>query len=147
MAEQAMTDKKLGRPSAFTQEIADEICERLSKGESLRSICLGERDDFMPGQTTVYRWLDENEAFRKQYTHARELQAEALADEIINIADGGTQGGVEDAVTVSRDKLRVEARKWAASKLLPKKYGDKVALTGGGEGDEPIKSELKVTFV
>jgi len=127
---------KVGRPSDFTQEMADEICERLAEGESLRTICL---EDTLPDRTTVRRWLKANEEFRLQYAHARECQAETYAEKI-----------VDDAMTASDaqiGRLRMDAMKWAASKLAPKKYGDKVALTGGGEGDEPIRNEVLVRFV
>ena len=116
-------DKHMGRPSDYTQEIADAICEHIAQGKSLRWICA---EDGMPGSTTVYRWLNENEGFRKQYTHARELQAEFYADEIIEIADLAKN---EDAQVA---RLRVDARKWKASKLAPKKYGDKLDLNHSG---------------
>lgn len=108
----------MGRPSSFTQDTADTICERLATGESLRTIC---KDDAMPDQRTVFRWLadEERELFRQQYARARELQADALFDEILDLADGGT-------ADVQRDRLSVDARKWMAGKLQPRKYGDKV---------------------
>lgn len=132
-----------GRPSEFSPEIANEICERIAKGESLRRILSSERDDWMPGQTTVFRWLAENEEFRKQYAHAREIQAETLADEILEIADApnvttNPETGEAEVRDAQRDRLRVDARKWLAGKLAPKKYGDKVAHVGGGPDDEPI---------
>ena len=133
-----------GRPSDFTPEIANEICERLAKGESLRAICADDESGWLPTARTVHRWLTVEEewasAFRQQYAHAREAQADHYADEIVAIADGV----VNDP---QRDRLRVDARKWYASKLAPKKYGDKVALTGGGEGDAPIRTALTVSFV
>ena len=107
---------------AFSQEIADEICSRLAKGESLRTICGTGRDDFMPGQSTVFKWLGENTEFAKQYAHAREAQAEHYVDEIISIADSPNS----ETSDAQRDRLRVDARKWVASKLSPKKYGDKI---------------------
>lgn len=139
-----------GRPSDFSPEIANEICERLAKGESLRSITGADRDDFMPSETTVRRWLagneDWNEQFRRQYAHAREAQADHYAEEIIDIADGVDQWRPTDADMASavvrdpqRDRLRIDARKWVASKLAPKKYGEKVALTGGSEDDAPLQ--------
>lgn len=132
-----------GRPSDFTPEIANEICERLSRGESLRSITGADRDDFMPAETTVRRWLAGNEGwneeFRRQYAYARDCQADHYADRIVDDAMVATDAAI--------GRLRMDALKWAASKLAPKKYGDKVALTGGGEGDAPIKSELTVRFV
>lgn len=131
-----------GRPSSYTQATADEICRRLAEGESLRQIIAAAS---MPDQRTVYRWLESNADFRQQYVHARELQAEFYADEIVRIADEcmiGTKttkraNGDTEIVTgdmVDRSRLRVEARKWIASKLLPKKYGDKLELDGKLDG-------------
>jgi hypothetical protein len=120
----------------FDQQIADEICERLAKGQSLRKILGPGRDAFLPGQNTVFKWLEENPAFAKQYARARELQADAKFDEAWEIAETAT---VED-VQVSR--LKIDTIKWQTAQLAPKKYGDKVALTGGDEGDSPLKVEI-----
>jgi len=134
-----------GRPSSFTQEIADNICARLIAGESLRTIC---GDDGYPDARTVHRWLaskDERyDAFRQQYAHAREAQAETIFDEILEIADDARNDwmerrGEEDAGWVAngehiqRSRLRIDARKWMAAKLAPKKYGDKVELEHSGQ--------------
>lgn len=126
----------MGRPSDFTPEIANKICERLIEGESLRKIC---RDEGMPNASTVCRWLGQQEEFRKQYAHARDAQADTLADEILTIVDE-----CDDAQAA---RLRMDARKWLAAKMAPKRYGEKVALTGGDDADAPIKTELKVKFV
>jgi hypothetical protein len=138
-----------GRPSSFTDEIADEICSRLADAQSLRSICL---IDGMPDQTTVYRWLRDptREAFRQQYAQAREAQADALFDEMLDIADDASNDWMErsgedkrgpgwdlNGEHVQRTRLRLDTRKWMASKLLPKKYGDKLAL--GGDPDTPLQ--------
>lgn len=108
-------------PVAEAQRIMDAICERLANGESLRHVC---SDRGFPTTTTIKRWLNDNETFRAQYARAREDQADHYADEIIEISDRA-----EDA---AKARLRVDARKWVSSKLLPKKYGDKVTneLTG-----------------
>lgn len=116
-----------GRPSIFSPELADSICSKLADGESLRSICSA---DDMPSTGTVLRWVGENETFRDQYARAREIQAETLADSIVFISDGDQLAN--DAVGVARDRLRVDARKWVASKLLPKKYGDKIQTEHSG---------------
>lgn len=121
-----------GRPSTYSQEMADTICERIAMGESLRAIC---RDDGMPALSTVFRWLNVVEGFSDQYARAREEQAEAFADEIVAIADEAEatvkHEGEDvklslDPTAVARNRLRVDARKWVASKLKPKKYGEKV---------------------
>jgi hypothetical protein len=121
----------------FSKTIADRICERLAGGESLRLICGSGRAKGLPGQTTVYRWLAENEAFQRAYALAREAQADLFIDQILAIADG--EG--EDARDAARDRLRIDTRKWVAAKLAPRKYGEKVALTGGADADPPIRIE------
>lgn len=121
----------MGRPSDFSQEIADTICERLADGESLRAIC---SDDDMPSTSAVCRWLAANDGFREQYAHARELQADALFDDCLAIADGTTLKAKED---VQDRRLQIDTRKWMAGKLKGK-YSDKVKHVGGDEGDNPI---------
>ena len=126
---------KIGRPTDYSTELTDAICERLSNGESLRSICSLEN---MPKKTTVFRWLNIHKDFNDQYARAREEQAETLADEIISIADDGLNDTYVDENgnkrteqdVIARSRLRVEARKWVASKLKPKKYGDKIEIAG-----------------
>lgn len=140
---------KKGRPSSFTEATADTICERLSIGQSLREIC---RDPKMPGLTTVMAWVRDNDDFQKQYTRAREIQAEYLLDEIVEIADDAIndwmtrQKGdaapaeVVDHENINRSRLRIDARKWAASKMFPKKYGDRIVQEHTGAGGGPIQT-------
>jgi len=118
----------------FTQDIADEICFRLAEGQSLRQIC---RDEKMPVMSTVLLWVLQDKNFAEQYRHAREIQADVMFDEVIDIADDGsndwteieTKSGrvieVADHEHINRSRLRVETRKWYISKVLPKKYGEK----------------------
>lgn len=103
----------------YPPEIRGVILERIANGESLRSIG---RSEGMPPAATVCRWLSEDPAFREQYARAREAQADALFDDILAIADDPD----EDP---RRSKLRIDARMWAASKLKPKVYGDKIETT------------------
>ena len=103
----------------FTQALADEICERIADGQSLRAIC---SEPGKPDKSTVFRWLGQNEAFRDQYARARESQADTLFDDILDIVDQS------DDPQIAR--LRMDARKWMAGKLRPKVYGDKVELGG-----------------
>ena len=85
----------------------------------MRNVC---SQDGMPSAFTVCKWLSENEEFSKQYARAREEQADSFADEIIDIADSVAP----EAGEVAKAKLQIDARKWKASKMAPKKYGDKV---------------------
>lgn len=143
----------MARPSDFTPEIAADICGRLAGGEPLSTICKSEE---MPGLSTVYRWLQSDESFREQYARAREDQADTLADEIVRIADEtpplvavGQEGAtlVVDGSAIQWQKLRVEARKWTASKMKPKKYGDRVTQEVTGADGGPLRHSVSVSFV
>jgi len=138
------TKKRAGRPSKFTNELATEILERISSGESLRQIT---RDAHMPVISTVYVWMMKDPTFSEQYAKAREEQAETLADEIIALADQDPIQIVDDkgiarvdSGWVTWQKNRVDARKWVASKLKPKKYGDRTTLAG--DADNPLKVDV-----
>lgn len=128
-----------GRPSSYSEELAASILERLADGESLRSIC---DDDDMPDKSTVFRWLTANDTFRDQYALAREAQADALFDDVLAIADDGRndwmkrkfgedERWVENGEALRRSQIRIDARKWMAGKLKPKKYGEKLDLNHG----------------
>lgn len=135
---------KRGRPSAFAQALADKICERLASGESLRSIC---RDEDMPNERTVRRWVyDDVEGFSPQYARARDIGLDSMADELLEIADDGTNDWMErqgkdgesyyvaNGEAMGRSRLRVDTRKWLLSKIAPKRYGDSIAVTGADGG-------------
>jgi hypothetical protein len=135
-----------GRPTKYSEEMDTLICDLLVQGYSLRKICAIEN---MPSIVSVMAWLQKYPEFLKHYECARELQAEKYAEEIVDIADDGIndygfkegddQSG-ESAFpvfikeNVLRSKLRVDARKWVAANLLPKKYGEKkqVDMNMGG---------------
>ena len=131
----------------FDQKVADIICIGLSEGMSLRQILKADTTGVLPAQSTVYEWLLRQPAFAEQYARAREEQADTNADEILEIADEMPPKFTDDKGRVYLDqtyilwqKQRIEARKWTAMKLRPKKYGDKLAL--GGDADAPpIKTE------
>lgn len=111
----------MARPAfKWTPEVEAEILNRIMSGDALCFICGDDRDDFLPSETTAYKYLAQNAEFAERYARAREVQAHREADEIREIADAAT---VED-YNVAR--LRIDARKWRASKLAPKKYGDKL---------------------
>jgi hypothetical protein len=112
------------------------------------------KDADMPAQSTVYDWLFKYPSFAEQYTRAREEQADTLADEIINIADedpvmaeyrdkdGNLVDIKIDSGYVNYQRQRIDARKWTAMKLKPKKYGDKVVHAG--DDDNPVVVEQNV---
>lgn len=125
-AEQGTEQPKTGRPSSFTQDIADRICDELSDGKSLRKVC--EAED-MPSKVTVLKWLRDNQDFLTQYTRAKEESADSLADDIEAIAEGVLTRKYDP----NSARVAMDGKKWVASKLKPKKYGDKLDLTTGNE--------------
>lgn len=146
----------MSRPSDYSPELALSICERLVIGESLRAIC---REESMPGLSTVFRWLEQDQGFREQYARARDIQADTFADEITEIADDGSNDWMErknaegenigwqvNGEHIQRSRVRIDTRKWIASKLKPKKYGDKLAV-GGAEDLPPVSIKAMVELV
>lgn len=135
-----------GRPTDYTPEIAEAICEHIANGRSLVTYCKENGVHY----STVMRWLSSNEQFRDNYTRAREDQANFLAEEILRISDDGTNDTYTDEdgkVVVNQDvlarsRLRVDSRKWYASKLLPKKYGDKIQTEHSGEMTVRAKTDV-----
>lgn len=129
--------KPNGRPTIFTQELADAICTRIAEGESVRSIC---KDETMPSGSTLFRWLldEDKKIFWEQYARARDIQAELMFEEILEIADQSDQvvrsGAEKKSSAFSQNqRLKVDTRKWYLSKVLPKKFGDKLDLTSDGK--------------
>jgi len=144
-----------GRPSSYNEVIADAICDELATGRSLLQITEGK--DF-PSERTVYRWLEINAEFRQKYARAREFQAEHYASQIVALADtpvvarkivikadGSEEITIGDAV--DRTRLQIDARKWYAARLNPKKYGDKIEQFISGPEGGPIKASISVQFV
>lgn len=135
----------------ISEETANRICEQIAEGRSLRSIL---KDPGMPASSTVFKALAADKSFAEQYARAREAQADALFDEILDIADESSrdtytdENGNErtDQEVVARSRIRIDARKWMAGKLRPKVYGDKVSteLTGPNGGPLEIKEIRRV---
>lgn len=114
----------MARPTDYSQQLAQTICDRLANGESLRAIC---RDPEMPVKLTVLRWLNKYDEFSSQYAYARQLQAEGEFDEMEELAATATPE------TVQIVKLQIDTRKWVLARKAPKKYGDRMAIAGDGE--------------
>lgn len=128
---------KGGRPSEYTIEKAYEICALIAEGNSVRTICM---IDIMPSLPTFYRWIREQEEFRNLYASAKEDQSDALAEELLDISDDGTNDWMEarnkkgeiiivlDKEHIARSRLRVDTRKFLMAKMRPKKYGDSATI-------------------
>ncbi len=137
------TPKKMGRPTLYTPELASKICQEIGKGKSLTSVL---KDDDMPGMTAVFDWLIKYEDFAKNYARATNERVEVRIEKAFDIADdaindymednyekGKTPGYQLNGENIQRSKLRVDLIKWYASRMLPKKYGDKLDVTSDGE--------------
>lgn len=113
----------------FTNEIFDEICALICKGESLRSIC---RSKDMPSIETFRMHVNKDESKAAHYAHAREERAEYIFEECMDIADQSENDidelGQVDQEAIQRAKLRIDTRKWMLGKMQPKKYGDKIGI-------------------
>lgn len=149
---------KLGRPTTYTPELGDIVCEGIASGKPLVKIC---ESDSLPEPRSIYRWLRENEDFRHNYEMAKDDMADYMADESIDISDNQASQAVlvddvplvldgkpvmsVSAASVAHAKLRIETRKWYASKLKPKKYGDKIQQEVTGADGAALA--LAVNFV
>lgn len=154
--DQEIPKNKAGRPCEYTQERAEKICALIAEGISVRTIC---KMDGMPETGTFYRWLRVYPEFMQQYACAKEDQADALAEEMLDIADDGTNDWMElndkkgecigyqvNGEHVQRSRLRVETRKWLLAKQKPKKFGDGLTvnqqqLDRDGKPTDPVRSD------
>jgi hypothetical protein len=153
-AESAPQKKKTGRPSKYTPEIAQEMCNRLANGEPLRQIC---RDEGFPAWQTVYDWMYRDDALGEAgvglsgaIARAREVGQDAIAEQIwveINqeperiLSEGG---GRIDPGYVQWQKAKAEIGLKLLAKWNPKRYGDKIAL--GGDPGNPVQTQVDISL-
>ena len=127
----------MARPSIYSEKLVKKILDEIASGKSVISICRDE--DWSPNADTWYRWLYNKEGLSDRYARAKSIQSEREADIILDIADNATNQDYQVA------RLRVDARKWVASKLLPNKYGDKSQIdhtTTDGSMKPPTRIEI-----
>jgi len=115
--------RPVGRPTDYTPEIAALICERVAQGEPLNAIY---SEPNMPKRATVYGWIRKYPEFAAMYARAQEDRADYFADEIVAVAD-------DSRLAPDDRRVRVDARKWVAAKLRPRRYGERVELSGDPE--------------
>jgi len=122
-----MAQGKGGRPTKYNPELAERMMIEIASGMSVKRLC--EEHDWTPDKKTFYTWMFKHPEFLHKYEEAKAAQMMWAAEHIEEIADSATNE------TIQVDKLRVDARKWTASRLLPRKYGDRQQLdhTSGGE--------------
>lgn len=135
---------KVGAPIEWTPE-KKEVCIDVvltlmaEEGRSLSDILRNEED--MPAMKTWYEWIKEDKDLSNNYARACEIRAELIFDEMFKIADNTVRDYIEDEdgneivnhEVINRSRLRIDTRKWALSKMMPKKYGDKIDVTSNGE--------------
>ena len=138
------------RATLRTPEIETRIIEGLCDGVPLRELC---RQEGMPNWRTVYDWISADEELAARIAHARELGFDAIAEEILDIADDGTNDWVErkrkdgsvdtvvDSEHVQRSKLRIETRLKLLAKWNPKTYGERQQVDVGNKDGETLKVE------
>ena len=145
---------KPGRPSLYSEELADRICEVIATAD--RGLIHYHRAlNWFPAPGTICVWLNLHKPFREKYARAKEMQGEFLAFQAIEIADE-SQGDytidaegreVVDHEYIARSKLRYEARRWLAGKIAPKNFGDKVQVSGDAENPVRTFSEIAIKLV
>lgn len=134
---QSDAQKPTGRPSSYSEALAEEICDRIANGESLVQIC---RDEHMPNRRTVLRWMEADAAFATRSARAREVHADFAQDRMLEIEVGVLDGEID--ATAARVVL--SSMQWRASKLAPKKYGDTSKVEHSGPDGGAIKMESTV---
>lgn len=126
---------------ALTDEECEKVLEGLAQGKSLRSVC-SEPD--MPSIWQVLRWLDKCPEFEQQYMRARQIQGETHFEEILEVADKVKTGEIDP----QSGRVVIDAMKWAASKMRPRVYGDKITQEVTGSDGGPVQiAEIKHTIV
>lgn len=143
-----MARNQKGRPTKYTKALAERICEEISSGLSLREIC---RQDDIPDKSTVLLWVATNRSeFSDQYDKACRARAYHWAEELLDIADDGTNDWMErngegnsgyaaNGEALQRSRLRIDTRKWLLSKMLPK-FSDQPLSKQPGEEEPPPTS-------
>jgi hypothetical protein len=141
------------RATKRTPEVEERIIHGLCDGIPLRELC---RQDGMPNWRTVYDWISADEDLAARIAHARDMGFDAIAEDILDIADDGTNDWIErkkqdgstdtviDSEHVQRSKLRIETRLKLLAKWSPKKYGDKLHLAGHDGGTVKTETETRV---
>ena len=138
----------MGRRSTYSLKTSDAIVQWIAEGKPLRQFC---RENGLTWKT-VYNWLEAEPDFATRFARARDVGADAIAEQALEIADTPIEGvrtettSGEDGVTkevredmLGHRKLQVETRLKLLAKWFPQKYGDKTEHTING----PVTLELK----
>jgi hypothetical protein len=138
-----------GSAPVYSEELAEEICDRLATGESLYAIC---QDAHMPTEKAVRLWVETRpDSFAPMYTRAREFGYDSIAEAILSLgtdkaACSGPDGYIDNG-EVQRLRMLSENRKWLLSKMQPKRYGDKVTQEITGEDGGALITRIELVPV
>ena len=137
----------------YSDSILDLILDRVAAGEALSRVCSSAD---MPTRKSFFEWVEKDPSIKAKYEFAIQLRADGLVDELLAIADDGMSDTYTDSdgnertnqEVIARSRLRVDARKWLASKMAPKRYGDKTSTEITGADGGPLEfTEIKRTIV
>lgn len=146
------TPEKMEASAEKTRAVVDVICAGISLGKSTRAMCI----EAGISQRSLWNWLASSTELMEQYLRAKELCVDAYAEEIIEISDDRSQDlhvdekgrEVTNREAIARTQLRIDARKWYASRLAPKKYGDKAPdVQAGGDKKTRAAPSIEIAFV
>lgn len=135
----------------YSDELLNVILDRVSAGEALSAVC---SSDDMPTRKAFFEWVAKDPSIKDKYEFAIQMRADGLVDEMLAIADDGTRDTYIDAEgnektdqdVIARSRLRVDARKWLAGKMAPKKYGDRTTLAGDSENPLAVLTMEQITL-
>lgn len=133
--EVAKKGRPAGTPNAFydKDEIMDELVEHMIDGRTLHEFC---KMQGHPGYNVLFRWFETYPELARRYQYAREIQADRIADELLSVAD-------DPDIPSDQKKHMLDARKWVASKLKPKSYGDRIELNAKVEHEYSVSALLR----
>jgi len=127
--------RKIGRPTTYTPELHAAICESVGNGASLTTTLKANG----VAMSSFFQWLRAQPSLAEDYARAEDARGQVIAEELLEIADQAVDGESAQAV-----RVRVDARKWAASHLAPKRWGDRVGVEHSGKDGEPLKVVVEV---
>ena len=141
------------RPTKLTDNLRKKILNKISDGYSVRKLCA---DRKYPTRDMFYKWIREDASFAEDYEKATQYRADFLADEILEIADDDL-GDFDvrdlddetiakiDQIRLARAKVKIDARKWIAAKMSPKKYGNNVKVESDNKHDHAGSVTIEIT--